>query len=93
MLEVVKVPLTISESLVKLPTQLIQLKFDYSSKVKDLLTKQAEIEAAQKALAAKPPPTDHEEAIQQLQQQKELLALQKEIADLRSQIEELEKAK
>jgi len=92
-LEIVKIPLKISEALIKLPTQLIQLKIDYSSKVKDLVTKEAELKKAKQELAdfgKEKEKTDHEIAIEVLEQEKAILALQAEIAGLKAKIAELE---
>jgi hypothetical protein len=91
-LEIIKIPLRISEALVKLPTQLIQIKIDYSTKVKELVAKQTEIEAARKALQTElAGVSDYDKAKQLLVQEKEILTLQKDIADLKAKIEELEK--
>ena len=90
-LEIVKVPLNISEALVKLPTEIIQLKIDYSSKAQALVEQQAKFQETLKAIAEKKNgPSAYAEQVKALEQEKVILELQKEISELKSAISKLE---
>jgi hypothetical protein len=90
--ETVKVPLNITKALVALPTEILKLKLDYSSKAKELAAKEAEYLEAEKALKkTQQGPTQQEQDVTALQQQQQILSLQKEIAALKAAIAEIEK--
>lgn len=89
-LEIVKVPLKISESLLELPAKILQLKIDYSTKQKQLTELQSQIADIKAAVAAKnAPPSDHALLMNDLERQAEVLKLQKQIAELEKQIRDL----
>lgn len=90
-LEIVKVPLNISEALVKLPAEILQLKIDYSSKAQALVEQQAKYQDTLKAIAEKiKGPSAYDEQLKALEQEKVILQLQKEIAELKAAISKLE---
>lgn len=90
-LEIVKVPLNISQALVNLPTEILQLKIDYSSKAQALVEQQAKYQDSLKAIAEKiKGPSTYDEQVKALEQEKAILQLQKEIAELKAVISKLE---
>jgi hypothetical protein len=90
-LEIVKVPLNISEAIVKLPTEILQLKIDYSSKEQALVEQQAKYQDTLKAIAEKiKGPSAYDEQVKALEQEKAILQLQNEIAELKAAISKLE---
>jgi len=83
-LEIVKVPLNVSEAIIKLPTEILQLKIDYSSKAQALVEQQAKYQDTLKAIAEKTEgPSTYDEQVKALEQEKAILQLQKEIAELK----------
>jgi predicted nucleic acid-binding Zn-ribbon protein len=90
-LEIVKVPFSISEAIIKLPTEILQLKIDYSSKAQALAKQQTEYQETLKAMAEKKNGlSTYDEQVKALEQEKAILQLQKEITELKAAILELE---
>lgn len=89
-LEIVKVPLKISEAVVSLPTKILQLRVDYSTKLQALGEQQLKVEKTLADLAKyRNGPTEGEAQIKALEEQKKLLELEKAVAELRAQIAKL----
>lgn len=89
-LELVKVPLDISESLLELPTKILQLKLDYTNKQKELTASEKALDDLLREIAENDAdPTAHDLLVQQLEQQAAVLELQRKIAELEKQISDL----
>lgn len=89
-LEIVKIPLNITEAIIKLPAEIIQLKIDYSSKAQALIEAQNKYQETLKGIADKKNgPSSYDEQVKALEQEKAILQLQKEITELKSAISKL----
>ena len=89
-LEIVKIPVQVADSLLELPTKILQLKIDTTTKQKELLQAQKDIADLKAASQSQPPaPTPEAQEKARLAMELELLKLRTEIARLERELADL----
>lgn len=88
-LAIANVPLALAEELVKLPTNILELRFNITSKASDILEKEKSIITTKEDIAELLDPNSQKKALEDLQAQLAILKAQKDIDDF-GKVDELQ---